>query len=60
MSLLKMEYNFSFLFVLIKFSWWFSRCFDQLFSALGRKVEGFLKLTHCLLIIGNICLQIEF
>ena len=33
--------NFSFLFVLIKFSWWFFRYFDKLFSAVDRKVEGF-------------------
>ena len=37
--------DFSFLFVLIKFSWWFLRCFDKLFSALDRKVEGFLKIN---------------
>ena len=35
--------EFRFLFVLIKFSWWFFRCFDKLFSALDRKIEGFLK-----------------
>ena len=47
-----MEYNLSFLFVLIKFSWWFLRCFDKFFSALDRKVEGFLKLTDCLSILS--------
>ena len=38
-SFLKMEWNFSFLFILIKFSWWFFTCFDKLFSALDRKAE---------------------
>ena len=38
-------FSFSFLFVLIKFSWLFFRCFDKLFSALDRKVEVFLKIN---------------
>ena len=36
----------------VEFSWWFFRCFVRLFSALNRKVEGFLKLTDCLLILS--------
>ena len=41
------EFQF-FINVLIKFSWWFFRRVDKLFSAVDRKVEGFLKLTDCL------------
>ena len=33
----------SFLFVLSKFSWWFFRCFDKLFSALDRLNQGSIK-----------------
>ena len=36
----------------VEFSWWFFSCFVRLFSALNRKVEGFLKLTDCLLILS--------